>query len=125
MSKRHPRQNRSFRRPSRESKLEGDIILIVCEGEKTEPDYFKGLKKEWKVHPAQIEIIGKECGNTPISVVEYAIKLKRERTKEAKKERELEFDEVWCVFDHEGIHKHESTDVDLLVKKLKSMCRFC
>ncbi len=49
MSKpRHPRFNRSFRHPSREAKLEGDIILIVCEGEKTEPDYFKGLKKSGK-----------------------------------------------------------------------------
>ncbi len=30
--------------------------------------------------------------------------------KEAKRGRDIEFDEVWCVFDHEGIHKHESLE---------------
>lgn len=51
-------------------------ILIICEGEKSEPNYLEWLKFEWRVQ-AEIEIIGK-CGD-PLHVVERAVKEKQNR----------------------------------------------
>lgn len=106
MTRRFERKERSFQR--RAPKISGDVLLIVCEGKKTEPYYFMGLRAEWKISQAQIEIVGEECGSAPISVVDYAIELKKRRIKESRKGPAPKYDQVWCVFDHEGIHKHES-----------------
>ena len=90
--RRQPRSQDSFRRnPPRFS---GDLFLIVCEGEKTEPNYFNELKRRLKIHPLQVEVYGKECGPDPLSVVKYA------RDKKKKPRRDgLNFDQVWCVVD--------------------------
>jgi len=90
--RRQPRSQDSFRRnPPRFS---GDLFLIVCEGEKTEPNYFNELKRCLKIHPLQVEVYGKECGTDPLSVVKYA------RDKKKKPRRDgLNFDQVWCVVD--------------------------
>jgi len=80
----------------------GDVMLIVCEGAKTEPSYFEGLKDAWKLQPLQVEIVGRECGSAPISVVDHAIALRDERRRDSKRARgRPEFDEVWCVFDRD------------------------
>lgn len=93
------RSQRSFRTPNRrfpQQPRSGDLILIVCEGEKTEPDYFRGLIREWKI-AANVVIVGEECDSAPISVVDYAI----EQKKQAPKKLGVKYDEVWCVFDHD------------------------
>ena len=51
-----------------------DIVLIVCEGEKTEPNYFEELRDAFKLNTANIEICGDECGSSPRNVVDHAIK---------------------------------------------------
>lgn len=79
----------------------GDLVLIVCEGAKTEPGYFKGLRKVWRLLPASIVVCGDECGSAPISVVDYAI----ERQERGHPEGQLRFDQVWCVIDGDS---HES-----------------
>jgi len=66
-----------------------DKILIVCEGVKTEPNYFKAFRDHCNV---AVKIKG--CGTAPIKLVEEAIKLK----KEAKKKKEP-YKQCWCVFD--------------------------
>jgi hypothetical protein len=97
---------RSLRRP-RSFRKERPCVLIVCEGKKTEPNYFEGLKKELKL-PIDIQI--EHENPAPISVVDYAIRLKTERAKEAKYSSiKSEYDIVWCVVDAE-IKKHESLD---------------
>ncbi|WP_199720954.1 RloB family protein [Neisseria chenwenguii] len=45
-------------------------ILIVCEGEKTEPNYFIGIRSYYRLHTANIEISGDKCGSDPKSIVE-------------------------------------------------------
>jgi hypothetical protein len=60
-------------------------FLIVCEGEKTEPNYFKAFPTNTRVLSVQIE--GTGC-NT-VSLVRRAIE---------KKDGD-DYDEVWCVFD--------------------------
>jgi hypothetical protein len=67
-----------------------DVILIVCEGEKTEPNYFSELKKAFRLSNANVRICGR--GSDPLSVVNFAIEAFR---------REPEFDRVYCVFDRD------------------------
>jgi len=98
MPRRHRARNeRSFQR--REGELSGDLVLIVCEGEKTEPRYFEGLRDEWRLRSSDVEIVGKDCGAAPISVVDYAIRVREER------KQQRPYDQVWCVFDCD---QHES-----------------
>jgi len=63
-------------------------VLIVCEGARTEPEYFKQFKVSKKC-----EVVGAGC-NT-ISVVKRAIFLMNEK----------EYSEVWCVFDRDSFKK--------------------
>jgi len=67
-----------------------DVILIICEGEKTEPNYFSELKKAFRLSNANVRICGR--GADPLSVVDFAIETFR---------REPEFDRVYCVFDRD------------------------
>jgi RloB-like protein len=96
---RKPR-NRSKNKFTRSApKFSGDKILIVCEGEKTETQYFKDLREKRKIHQLQIEIHGKECDSAPIKVVEHAEKMLNEN--------KALFDHIWCVFDRDT---HETFD---------------
>lgn len=64
-----------------------DTVLIVCEGGKTEPNYFAELREDLKLNTANIKITGESGGSAPINVVNYALK------------NYLEYDKVFCVFD--------------------------
>ena len=87
-----PRSQESFRR--KPPRLSGDLILIVCEGAKTEPNYFNELKRRLKIHPLQVAVYGKECGTDPLSVVEFARGKKKDFARNG-----LRYDQVWCVVD--------------------------
>lgn len=82
----------SRRRPFREPYAK---VLIVCEGEKTEPNYFNELKDYYRLNSANVRITG-DCGSGPISVVRYAIELYGNE-----KEAGDPFDKVFCVFDRD------------------------
>ena len=90
-------------------------ILIVCEGEKTEPNYFKKLCGKLRLQAVDVEIEGKECGAAPINVVEHAIK-----KAQIKNSNKVAYDEIWCVMDVE-IPQHETLDkaIGKIVKKRK------
>lgn len=66
-----------------------DRVLIVCEGSKSEPEYFRNWCDSLKLNSANIEVVG-DCGSDPLSVVNHGI----ERCNE-----DGEFDRVFCVFD--------------------------
>jgi len=66
-------------------------ILIVCEGTKTEPNYFKMFKANPDVFDA-IEIQGTGC-NT-ISLIKEAIRIKNDVN-----QKNEPYIETWCVFD--------------------------
>jgi hypothetical protein len=61
--------------------------LILCEGSKTEPIYFRQF-------PASAQVEG--LAIDPLSLVQEAIR----RSSEAKRNR-AEYDQVWCVFDRD------------------------
>ena len=71
-------------------------ILIVCEGEKTEPNYFNELKDHLALNSANVMVSG-ECGSSPVSVVNYAIQIYV-----AERSAGDPFDKVFCVFDKDS-----------------------
>lgn len=71
-------------------------FLIVCEGAKTEPSYFKKFRVPTKV----IDVEG--MGENPSRLVQSAIDLKTEAV-----EADEEYDQVWCVFDRDDWPPHD------------------
>lgn len=71
-------------------------ILIVCEGEKTEPNYFIDARAHYKLNTANVEVCG-ECGSNPVSVVNFA----KQRYREEKDAGDA-FDKIFCVFDRDA-----------------------
>lgn len=98
---RKPQDFNSLRR-KKAFKAPRDRVLIVCEGEQTEPIYFRHLIGKLRISSAKVLVIGKECGSAPKSIVEYAVE-------KIRKEQDNAFDQVWCIFDVE-IPPHISLD---------------
>lgn len=70
-----------------------DVVLIICEGEKTEPRYFRKLCTAYRLSNANIIIAPPEHGNDPLSIVHYA---------EHQLEISSDYNRVYCVFDRNG-----------------------
>lgn len=85
-----------------------ECVLIVCEGGKTEPQYFAALASDIGLRKlVEVVIHGEGCGSAPINVVEYAVEQRKKRVTEAKRSVTLtEFDTVWCVSDVEAPLPH-------------------
>lgn len=75
-----------------------DRVLIVCEGKKTEPNYFDDLVDRCKLSNAMVEVVG--IGMDPSQLVAKAKRWEKE-------ERRLgdSYDVVYCVFDRDQ-HAH-------------------
>jgi len=91
-----------FARENQKRKVGGipkrEYYLIVCEGEKTEPNYFKSLKKKLpKGVVDYIEIEGE--GKNTLTLIEEVNKI-RDRKEKGMGGRE--FDHVWAVFDRDS-----------------------
>jgi hypothetical protein len=80
-----------------------DKVLIVCEGEKTEPNYFNDLIQFHKLNTANVEIDG-SCGSSPKSVFERAVALST-----AEDRKGDPFDRVYCVFDKDSHASYDET----------------
>ena len=76
------------------TRLAKQHILIVCEGEKTEPNYFDAFP----VSSAEVTILGK--GFNTKSLVNYA----KYKAQEAKKNK-VPYDQILCVFDKDSFTK--------------------
>lgn len=70
-------------------RVPAERFLIVCEGEKTEPNYFRSFRV-----PREVAEI-KGLGDNTLRIVEAAVALKQEG----------EFEHVWCVFDRDSFKK--------------------
>ena len=76
-------------------------ILIVCEGEKTEPIYFNALKKRLGMAIVDVEVVGE--GAAPITVINCAIELREERKRIARRSlTKTEYEIIYCVIDVEA-----------------------
>jgi hypothetical protein len=75
------------------------VILIVTEGDVTEPQYLKGFAEASKNARVRIEVVGGV--GVPRTIVESAKERKKAAAIRARREKDdnLCYDEVWCVFD--------------------------
>ncbi len=67
-------------------------ILIVCEGEKTEPNYFEALKKDRYSKILDVKVEGE--GRNTVSLIKKTIKIRDSSVKL--------YDRVWAVFDKDS-----------------------
>ncbi len=83
-----------------------DLILIVTEGEKTEPNYFN----RFRVFPKEIYEV-KGVGRNTVSLVEKAKETAEKRKEEiaVKQKRRVKHIkmEVWCVFDRDSFTAYQ------------------
>lgn len=86
-------QKRHIRRV--ETLAERQRLLIVCEGAKTEPNYFEAIKAELPAHVVEVEISGE--GDNTLRLVEKAQALR-----DARSTGDYPFDQVWVVFDRDS-----------------------
>lgn len=105
----------------RTSRASYDRILIVSEGSKTEPNYFKEIRSAYRLQTANIEVRASDLGTAPIQVVQYAQSL-FENGDSHKRLQKRAFERVYAVFDRD---EHDSYNQALslaksLDKKLKN-----
>jgi hypothetical protein len=94
--KRRPKKSIELRRGNKK-RMPLKKILIVCEGEKTEPQYFSDLISHFRLSAASVIEVTGDCGSSPKSVVEHA----REKYR-LEDERSAPYDHVYCVFDKDS-----------------------
>lgn len=76
-------------------------FLIVCEGEKTEPNYFKSFRTAGLV----VDAVG--LGANTLSLVRKAAELAREG----------DYDQVWCVFDRDSFSPEQFNEALALARR--------
>ena len=81
-------------------------FLIVCEGEKTEVNYFKAFTV-----PKKIAVTVKGEGKNSLSLVEKAIKIIDNL------KQDDSFDQIWCVFDKDNCSKEQFNQAERLAKE--------
>lgn len=84
------------RRAAKKSPYE--TVLIVCEGERTEVGYFKGLIKDKRLNTANVAVMPSAKGSAPISIVEFSIQIAENREG---------INRVFCVFDRDNHTSYE------------------
>lgn len=85
----HKRKARTINSLKRQKTLQDsyDVVLIVCEGKKSEPNYLAGLQDDLGLNGANIKVLG--AGVDPLSMINSALKYFESG----------DFDRVYCVFD--------------------------
>jgi hypothetical protein len=84
------RKNRSLNRRSGNRGTPPNSFLIVCEGEKTEPNYFKAFSR--LITSVKVKVEG--CGMNTLSLVKKTLEISQQARKSGEN-----YDQVWCVFD--------------------------
>ena len=77
-----------------------DRILIISEGSKTEPNYFREIRAANRLHTANVEVQPSELGTSSIQVVRYAREL-FEKGDQHKPIQPRAFERVYAVFDRD------------------------
>ncbi len=107
MSKRKLENNRAFNLSRRQGVREvKQSFLIVCEGENTEPDYFRAFR----MTTAKVKAVG-QAMNT-LSLVTKAINIR-----EADKKKKRVYDQCWVVFDKDDFLANDFNQAIMLAEK--------
>lgn len=94
------RQRRDLER-KRASRASYDRVLIVTEGTKTEPNYFKEIRNAFRLQTANVCIHPSALGTSPLNVVEHA----RDLFCNGDPHRRIvarAFDRIYAVFDRDS-----------------------
>lgn len=98
-------------------------MLIVCEGENTEPEYFRALKEALLLHATvDVEVKGQDdTGHTdPLGLINEAKGFVKRRKKEAEQNpTKSEFESVRLVFDAERRTEAQLREVILAARQAK------
>lgn len=87
--------------------------LIFCEGEKTEPDYFKGFKAEIDTNTVYKDLINIKCispGKTTKELISYA--------KKYIKDNKIKGYDVWCVYDKDDFKSDDFDNAQTMCNSL-------
>lgn len=95
----HRQKDRDLRRRSA-IRQAYERLLIVCEGEKTEPQYLDEIRQELRLATAHVQVRPGAFGTEPMQVVEYAEHLFRKGDR-ANSIEAFAFDRVLVVFDRD------------------------
>ena len=87
------RAEKSFKRRA-EWRKSNEVVLIVCQGKKTEPNYFRGLQAALALSNANLVILDSMHGRDALSLVRAGIK-------EYENDPGI-YDRVYCVFDKDS-----------------------
>ncbi len=77
-----------------------DRILIVSEGSKTEPNYFREIRAAHRLNIASVEVQPGQRGTAPVQVVQYAKELFEQGDRHKKIEPRA-FERVYALFDRD------------------------
>lgn len=94
------RRQNPFSRRAMAGPAAGTTMLIVTEGEKTEPVYLNDLRIRLKLQSVAIHIVN-AAGTDALSVVNDAIAIRDEQKGKARRGNGVPYDSVWAVFDTE------------------------
>ncbi len=95
------------------------FYLIVCEGTKTEPHYFEGLKRKLLPHVLElVDLSIKGTGLNTLGLINESLKMKEKI--ESQPGRVV--DEVWAVFDRDSFPNHHFDTAIAKAKELDVCC---
>ena len=77
-----------------------DRILIVCEGSKTEVNYFREIRKEFHLHNANVEVQHSSLGTCPLQIITSAEELFLNGNT-GKGIQKQAFEQIYVVFDRD------------------------
>ena len=106
MTKENPHKSVNFNR-RRPTRIEKESFLIICEGENTEPEYFKSFR----LSSARVKTIAYTNKGNAFNFVNAAIAEKNKRGKD--------FDNYWVVFDMDANSKQDFNSAIQLAKANK------
>ncbi len=107
------RADRTEHKRKRNTRAKRKYFLIVCEGEKTEPNYFESLKSDLPkgvLTSCRIDIEG--MGRNTLSLVEQSKSMKEK----LESETSLSIDKIWVVFDRDSFDPEHFNEAISLCK---------
>ena len=83
-------------------------VLVICEGQKTEPNYFRSLRSKLKLSTVDVEICG-NCSSAPKRLVQFGIK---------ELDKDDDYDVIFFVFDKDSheTYEHAIREINKLQK---------
>ena len=113
------RARRSLRRKSAK-RAPRKIVVLVTEGLKTEPEYFKKFNSLFDKSVLELRIV-KGVG-VPSTVVDVAIEEKERLQSERRKNSFANNDEVWAVFDRDEHPSFHEKCIECLERQIELAC---